>query len=604
MAPLNFYDRQELTCHLTDSEVGRLEIATSRVPPTSVDELCSDLRSEMPFQGEFWSRHPYKTWPLIAFAALKAERCTVDQFATISLLFAALKEFVYTETGYSMRSLTPVSWEIHHFCDKEECKDKKWRVISPLSPEYQKYLPVFFKGWNQQAYIQLHRRLAKLAPQDKCLFEVQMPQTPIEYWAPMIKAIKIATQEGLYPFVEEGINILGGAEKRKLILPAFPVVRLLSELMDADMPIFMIPRLGTMMESDIVKDRFRFSHVVALEMEEIPVPDRADGYPTGPFAFGWHDIYHTYTYGSSLTRSLLLATNRMIQVLTLSINDPILTMLRIKLIDGEFLNHLSIEGYLVGHLFNNPYLKDSWDAREGFYKKKILEDIATYRPFWDYICYDKVGLSVEDMALIPPHPGPRFPPDQELLDLGMGEDVLSLIKMAEALKWTTFQMRKGVTGLTGDDGTAHDRYRLCMYLFAHLPLEKSKEEIAFIEEAPSDHILYLNYWKYYLIQGKSAKTLSSILSPHFTLIFSGANLLRLSSLFEKSWENFEQLVNLLSRSHEKALNEGFFTLNELDLILNSGHRKVLGPLLEQTERCNWSKKELFAQLLVDDVILN
>ncbi|MBP9841982.1 MAG: hypothetical protein KBC64_06120 [Simkaniaceae bacterium] len=593
MESLSFYDRHELTCHLTDAEVGRLEIALSRIPPISVDQLCSDLESTAPFQGEFWSRYEYKTWPLVAFAALKAKRCTVDEFATISLLFAALKEFVYTETYYSMRSLRPIFWETHRF-DKEGFKDKGWRPISPSSPEYGKYLKIFFRRWNQEGELRLERALAKLAPSDRYLFEIEMPRTSVEYWGPMIKAIKLATQDHLYPFLEEGLNILGCAEKRQLVLPAFPVLRLFSELVNLAMPICMIPRIGTMKESDIVKDRFCFSHVVALEMDEIPLPIEADGHPTGPFAFGLHDIYHTFTYATRLSKMIFLATNRMIQVLRPSIffNDPTLDRLIARLIDAEFMNDYPIEGYLVGHLFNNRHLKDAWDARCGLYKRVILADIARHRPFWNYICNDNMGLSPEDMALVPPDPNPTFPRDDELIALGMGDELLSFFKMAHALNWTSSEMRKGVDELTGDDSLERDRYRLCISLFTHLPLEKSKEEISFIKEVPCSHIFYLDYWKDFLIQGRSVKTLDFILSSHFTI----ADVWHYSLLFRTSWDHFEQLVNLLDRSHGKALHEGSFTLDEWEMLISSGHKGVLSALLEQTERCNLSKKELVALL--------
>ncbi|MBP9841983.1 MAG: hypothetical protein KBC64_06125 [Simkaniaceae bacterium] len=593
MESLSFYKEHELTSRLTSREVDSLEGALSRVLPSSIDQLCSDLESEAPFQGEFWSRHEYKTWPLIAFAALKAERCTVDQFATISLLFAALKEFVYTETHYSMRSLTPLSWELVRF-NKEGFKDKGWRPISPSFPEYAKYLKVFFRGWNQEGKLRLERALARISPSDRYLFEIEMPRTPVEYWGPMIKAIKLATQDLLYPFLEEGLNILGCAEKRKLVLPAFPVLRLFAELIDSTMPIFMIPRLGTMTESDIMRDRFRFSHVVALEMEEIPLPMEADGNPTGPFAFGLHDIYHTFTYANRSSKMIILATNRMIQVLRSGMKDhPILDRLIAQLIDAEFMNDYPIEGYLVGHLFNNRHLKDAWDARCGLYKRVILVDIAKHRLFWNYICHDNVGLSAEDMALVPPDPKPTFPPDDELVALGMGDELLPFFKMAQALNWASIQIRDGMNGLTGNNYDERDRYRLCMFLFTHLPLEKSKEEISFIKGVSFCHISYLDYWKRFLIQGKSAKTLTFILSDHFIL---GRNLLPLNALFDASWDYFEQLVNLLARSRGKAFHAGSFTLSELEMIVSSGHRGVLSALLEQTERGNLSKKELLALL--------
>ncbi|MBP9840840.1 MAG: hypothetical protein KBC64_00260 [Simkaniaceae bacterium] len=613
MTPLNFYNRHELTRYLTSGEVDILERALSRVLPGSIDQLCLDLEGGAPFQGEFWSSHEYTEWPFVALAALKAERCTIDQFATISLLYAALKEFVYTETIHSFGSS---GWQ-RDFNPSKKIDGAPFRVVDPASPKYEKYLQCFFK-WDEERIATLKSNLTKKPLADQCLFVISMPKGPIEYWGPMIKAIEIATYGSLYPLKEKQSDILGITQKRNLILPSCSALKSFFDLIDPVTPTSIIPRLGTMTELNIIQDRFRFSHVLALQVEGLFLPSSADGRPTGPFTFGMHDIYHTYNYARYCSREFLFITNRIIQVLCTEPENPELVALRAKLIDSEFVKDVDVDKVLVGSLFTHPYLKASWEVNGGAYKKRVLEDMARYKPFWDYFCHAEMGLSDEDMALVPLYLSPTFPPVKEMTDLGIDEVLCVFFEMAQALKWNVSQINKGMSELSRSDVEIDDafkrifptesiqkeialevascRYLFCIQLFQTLPRAKSLEEIAFIIEAPLSMCLFLMVGKELILDGKSTKILSFIISPHFDINFNEENINYLKVLLKDSWDDFEQLVMLLSRSHEKALNEGSFTLDELMLILERGQEGVLGGLLEQTKHFDWSKKEMIETL--------
>ena len=555
-----FYDRHELTCYLTVDERALLESKISTVTEASIEALSASLKGLSPFQGEFWGGRSYKEWPLIALAAFKMGKCSEAQFATISLFWAALKEFVRTKTSYVAGFQTNFTWTSFH---EEALSTDPIKFFFPASPKYDKYLGVIFNR-EIPSLSTVRDEIEKFKSMaDRCLFVIKMPSRPLEYWAPMMKAIKKATYKRVYPFVEKNVDLLGFTRKRKLVLPSFPILELLSKCRDLQMQIKMIPRLGAMTERDIAADRMRFSHVVALGMEEIPLPTRADERPTGPFTFGFHDIYHTETYASCLTRELFTATNRMIQVLYSLPDHPALTMLRGRLIDAEFMNGISSSGYMVGHLFSNPYLAEVWEFQEGAYKKVILEDMAKHQPLWDYICRGGIGLSMKDRNLVPPHPNPTFPPTEELLPLVLGREV------------TENQKRyvEKARALIHDYPYFNERFTRFVQHIAGEPYEQ----------------LWLNLdsWKKELVE-----------SPHFELPFTRLTSYDIIYTFRdlKGGDEFEALLSLLSTGHDKEIAKGSFSAKDLIMILNESPKAQFRAFLELTEAFNLSKQEMVSVL--------
>ena len=498
------YDHHSLTSHLTSEERRGLEIRLRGVLFDSVEALSLSLKSETPFVGGFWESYPCEKWPLIALKAFQAEKCSADQFATISLLSAALKEFVCNNTTYVVGTDASNRWSR---VIGSPAASIRFKIILPSSPKYEKYLSVVFR-WTEYWRALLKKKIMKDLPlnADRCLFVIKMPSGPVEYWGPMIKAITIATNGEIFPFLEKDKDILGFARKRKLILPAFPLLRYLTEWLDPELPIKMIPRLGKMTEKEVAEDRGHFSHVVALGMEEIPLPEFADGRPTGPFTFALHDIYHTYTYASRFRLELLFATNRMIQVLYTFPDDPDLTRLRGALIDGEFMNGIEKKGYLVGHLFDNPVLKPLWDLKGGIYKRAILEDMSKYRSFWQIMTGMDLGLSEENRVISLGLASPNFgwPPIEECQALNLRGDGLLLLRMAKILEWSQTLIGRVMKGIykmealedskfkeifpenTGQKALEieRERYLLCMELFTSLPKEKSVRDINYTLSMP------------------------------------------------------------------------------------------------------------------------
>ncbi|MBP9841984.1 MAG: hypothetical protein KBC64_06130 [Simkaniaceae bacterium] len=540
------YDHHSLTRHLSLEERIRLETAIRTVASSSIDALCANLASTTPFKGTFWDSHPYTKWPLVAFAAFKAERCSVEHFTTISLLFAALKEFGYRRVCYRCEVVDDShewtgTWHSNPF------SLSSIEIVLPSSPKYDKYLGVFFK-WTPEWILKLHAKIVEelRAPADCCLIVLKnMPLAPLEYWGPMIKAVRIATNGVLYPFKERGVDVLRFAQKRTLVLPAFPVLKFLSTWGNEKLSITMKPALGTMTARDITEDRMEFSHVVALGMEELPLPDHADGRPTGPFTFALHDIYHTYTLAFCFSYELTMAINRMLQVLYKLEDEPILIALKSRLIDAEFKNKTGPQGFFVRDLFTNDMMQPYWDANGGRYKKQILHDIAKHRPFWDTVI-GSLGLLPEDNALASSHPSPSWPPVAECIALNLKKEWISVLELGEIAGWTNDQISQKIKALALDPD------------------------------------LYLLNDEFLPMMMRS--------SPHFKIAVDDE--LKTFETITGHRPKFTLLMSLLSRDATREIVLGSFESYDLIDMLTNLSLEEWGALIELTEFCNWSKSRM------------
>lgn len=382
----DFYEKNSITARLKEGERLSITSKMAQIAEGALTALCVDLKENC-FQTGFWTSYSCSEWPLIALKAFQVGRISQNQLATVCLFAQAHREFISERKICTMQldGLSKPCWIVK---DNQGSKEtRKISVIDSQSAEYDVCIETFFRAWIGKAVIK--DAISDITHKsERCFLMVPACLAPIEYWGPMYKAIRLASQNRLNPFIENKIDILGQADERRLVLPSFSILELFARLFNPSLPIELRPRFGAMSKEEIIQDRFQFAHVVGLSIEDSPLPAGADGKYLGPLAFSIHDVYHAHRL-SETCPAITIGINRILQIIRELEKTEMLEKLEDVLVDSEFTNDCN---YQFGTIFQSVLCRPYWDYEDGLYKKVILEDMVLHQTFWDPILKRAGGL--------------------------------------------------------------------------------------------------------------------------------------------------------------------------------------------------------------------
>jgi len=380
----------QLISHLTNSE--KIEIGQKIDRHTSdqdLDIFLKNLKGPTPFRGPFWeTRGKSDLWCLTAFKACEMGKISVDQYITVELLAAGVSEFsdnriINYHEEEADGSFTPNVVTIKPLSPEKP----SFRVFYPNDPDYDKKLNLFFKDpFRNVGTDAALKEIKELPLCDQVLFELILPRTPITQWSTLLDSMQ-KTIPGFFQIFEDNTDqFVRFVDKRIMIVPSFPLLRIYFRYLMPDIHLSLSPMLGTITSEDIAQTKLEITQPIGFLKPGSEIFLMVDGNVAGKLTFIIHDLYHAYR-SLYFHWSFYVLLNRMTKLLrTVPLAEksgPNFTAVFSALTDAEFRSSRPPQNMKFGEIFYQKRIVHTFEGEGAKYKEMIFEDIARYKDFWE-----------------------------------------------------------------------------------------------------------------------------------------------------------------------------------------------------------------------------